>query len=544
MGWQFGRMPERITEDRAAIAFAFGGLYAIGATLLLITLLLPGAPDRSLAAMLTAGALAYGLAGLLLTVGARLPVWALRGVPAIGSLLIAGGLVYAGTDGAAAYGLYFFWVALSVSYFFELRIALLHIAFAVIAFGAATAFGADTPTPAVYAAVLIGTLSVVLALVVVLRSRMDRLIARLEDAARTDSLTGVGNRRAFDERFEEELQRALRRADPLGLVVIDLDGFKRLNDRLGHQAGDEALVAVAALLESGARTIDTVARVGGEEFGVLLPGADAGEGLIVAERLRRSIEDSFDGWSERVTGSCGVAAFPTHGATALELLSAADDALYVAKEGGRNRSAIARRHRPPRQNGDHPEKRPGDGRLAALLAMADEVDRRKGGRIETWRVGLYAAALAREVGMAAERAEQVRLAARLHDVGKISIGLEVLSAAKSLAEEEWQEIKRHPEIGARMLEAAGLDQPGAWVLGHHERLDGSGYPMGLAEDDIPLEARIVSVAEAYAAMQAPRPYRPPLPPEIAQRELQDAAGSQFDPELVDALLRLREPSVG
>jgi putative nucleotidyltransferase with HDIG domain len=152
-------------------------------------------------------------------------------------------------------------------------------------------------------------------------------------------------------------------------------------------------------------------------------------------------------------------------------------------------------------------------------------------------VARYAAMIAREFGLPSERVEQVRLAGILHDVGMVDVPGSILDKPGPLNDEEWETVKRHPAIGAKMLEDHGLDQAGAWVLAHHERPDGLGYPFGLRAGAIPLEARILSVADAYEAMTTSRPYRPPLSRQLARTELIRLSGTRFDGRVVDAFMR-------
>ena len=174
-----------------------------------------------------------------------------------------------------------------------------------------------------------------------LRARLEAAAALLGAAARTDSLTGLPNRRAFDEGLATELERARRDDAPLGLVLVDLDHFKRVNDEHGHEAGDHALRRVAGVLRTATRPFDTSARLGGEEFVLLVPGADGEAAAELAERVRAEVAGHFGHGPVRLTTSCGVASHPRHGETPGALLRAADEALYLAKERGRDRVVVA-----------------------------------------------------------------------------------------------------------------------------------------------------------------------------------------------------------
>ena len=183
-------------------------------------------------------------------------------------------------------------------------------------------------------------------------------------------------------------------------------------------------------------------------------------------------------------------------------------------------------------------------RLAAAMLLAETLDLRDAGTAEHSRtVGQFARDTAAALGLAAARVDRLQAAGVLHDLGKLGIADAILHKPGALDDAEWREMTRHPEIGARILEHAGLRDIAAWVLAHHERLDGRGYPSGLAADEIPLEARVLAVADAYEAMVADRPYRTGLPPETARAELERCAGSQFDPDVVAAFLRVLDRRV-
>jgi putative nucleotidyltransferase with HDIG domain len=178
--------------------------------------------------------------------------------------------------------------------------------------------------------------------------------------------------------------------------------------------------------------------------------------------------------------------------------------------------------------------------LAAVLLLAESLDLRDTGTARhSLTVGELARATALELGLAAERVERIRVAGVLHDLGKLAVPDAILHKPGRLDDAEWREMRRHPEVGARILAHAGLHDIAAWVHAHHERVDGRGYPLELAADDIALEAKILAVADAYEAMIADRPYRAGMDPLAAQDELRECAGTQFDPAVVDAFLRTR-----
>jgi diguanylate cyclase (GGDEF)-like protein/putative nucleotidyltransferase with HDIG domain len=371
-----------------------------------------------------------------------------------------------------------------------------------------------------------------------LGTRDDGLAVRLAETTRTDELTGLLNVRAFRDVLEIEVERARRTEQPLSLLVADLDRLSDVNDHFGRDAGDECLRRCAAVLAASKRKIDVAARVGGEEVAVILPSTDQYGAYVAAERLRGKVKKAFEKSSFAPTVSIGIASFPAHAKTSERLLRAAEQAVRAAKMLGRNRSLIY-----SAEIGAAPSaEREGDldqgGRLAALLALAETVDvRDNGSSRHSQAVARYAAMIAREFGLPSERVEQVRLAGILHDVGMVDVPGSILDKPGPLNDEEWKTVKRHPVIGAKMLEDHGLSEAGAWVLAHHERPDGLGYPFGLRAAAIPLEARILSVADAYEAMTTSRPYRPPLSRQLARTELVRLSGTRFDGRVVDAFMR-------
>jgi two-component system cell cycle response regulator len=369
------------------------------------------------------------------------------------------------------------------------------------------------------------------------RTRIRALRARIAGSSRTDPLTGLFNRRAFEELLEMELDRATRGGRPISVIVGDIDGFRAVNEQHGHAAGDTALQAVAQNALKWKRRIDLAARIGGEEFALLLPETDERGAFIVAERLRRATHRSFVEAAPGVTFSFGVATAPLHAGDAVGLLRAADSATAAAKELGGDRTVIYSDEvaRMLAEMGEHAGE---ELQLATVIALAEALDIRDTGTGQhSHTVGRYAEMMARELGVDEERVERVRLAGVLHDIGKIGISDRVLSKPGPLDADEWQEMYTHPEIGARLLSRPEFDDLRAWILAHHERPDGLGYPHALAGEDIPLEARILAVADAYEAMTADRVYRAALGEAAARAELEAGAGTQFDADVVAAFVR-------
>ena len=350
--------------------------------------------------------------------------------------------------------------------------------------------------------------------------------------ALTDPLTGLGNHRHFHERLQRELARAEQESATLSLCLVDVDDFKRINDRFGHPAGDRVLGQLAARLRQGGESF----RLGGDEFAVLLPGLGERDAALVARSIVERVRATELEQVGEVTVSAGVVTFPVQGVGRDELIRLADSALYWAKEDGKNRArtyeATTLELTQLRQLAEGPGRA---ARYRAATSLAKAVDARDaytGSHSE--RVGELAARIARRLGFEEAQVELTRLAANLHDLGKLAIPEEILRKPGTLDESERLVLQHHPQIGHRMLESLGVEPIADWVLHHHERWDGAGYPDRLRGDEIPLGARIIFVADAWDAMTSERVYRTPLSEREAMDELERCAGSQFDPMVVDA----------
>ena len=351
--------------------------------------------------------------------------------------------------------------------------------------------------------------------------------------ALTDPLTGLGNHRHFHERLERELQTAHERRLPLTLCLVDVDDFKRINDRFGHPAGDRVLSRLATRL----RQTGEAFRLGGDEFALLLPGYDEAAALTAASSVVDRIAALDLDHVGSVTVSAGLAISPQHAGDRDELIRLADSALYWAKEYGKNR---VRAYRPDvielaelKRLASGPDRAARFRAAASLARAVDARDVYTGSHSQ--RVAELAARTARRLGLPDEEVELTRLAASLHDLGKLAIPEEILRKPGPLTEPERIVLERHPQIGFRMLESLGVDPVADWVLHHHERWDGSGYPDGLPGERIPLGARIIFVADAYDAMTSERVYRRRVAPDEAVAELDRCSGTQFDPCIVRAL---------
>jgi diguanylate cyclase (GGDEF)-like protein/putative nucleotidyltransferase with HDIG domain len=516
-----------------------GALFLLsGAVIVPVAILAPHGPDMREALLGVVGGAAALLALLLLAAGDRVPRWAFHPLTVAGSALAT--LAIYGWGGDMTYGpLPYLWIAFFAFYFFSLPAALIHLGVVAGAFAIELAARDLSFTPVAGWLATVGTLLLAGLAIGAIRDRLTTLIEGLTNAARRDPLTELLNRRGFEEVFDVELERARRTESPLSLVVADLDHFKELNDDQGHGAGDEALREVGRAIGTAKRSFDSAARVGGEEFALLAPNSDEHGAYMLAERIRGDIERAFARAPVKLRASFGIATFPLHGQSAEALLRAADQALYAAKRLGRNRSVISSAEVPGILARAPRGQEEGHVELAALLNLAEALDMREtGSTSHCHRVARFSELIARELGLAPDAVEHVRLAGVLHDVGRIGVPDELLRKRGPLTPEEWRVVRSHPAIGARMVETTVFDDIRSWILAHHERPDGLGYPEGNAGDDVPVEARILAVADAYEAMTAERPYRAPLAPDEAARELRRGAGGQFDEQVVEALLRV------
>jgi len=333
-----------------------GLLFAVGSVMTIASIVFPHSPKADIYGFWAIAAGTAMLAMVLLGCCERLPAWSYQGFLAAASLIVSLSLYFNGErHGGPSAGnqVLYLWIALYAGYFFTRMQLLAQLVIVAGAYAATLLIVHPGQVGFTRWFITVGMVSVAGSLVHVLRSRNDDLLARLYGAARTDLLTGLMNRQGFDERFELELERARRSAQPVALVLADIDGFKELNDRFGHPVGDAALAAVGRVAGGAVREIDTMARIGGDEFAAILPATDADGAFELAERLRAEISDLGGDDGESLTMSFGVVEFPRHGQTPETLIHAADRALYEAKALGRNRSIVqsgnsadARRRRP------------------------------------------------------------------------------------------------------------------------------------------------------------------------------------------------------
>jgi diguanylate cyclase (GGDEF)-like protein/putative nucleotidyltransferase with HDIG domain len=541
------RRPQELLAGPAAarpIALAQAYLGAGAAVISALAAILPHPSYFNVAGILAVDATALLWSLWMFRTAGRIPFWLLRVGAALGTVMTSFAVYFSG-DATSGYALFYVWVGLYVFYFpISKRDAMLNVLWAAVNYGVIIAITPIDPpggTNVVVSHLVItfGTLVTAATLLTYLRERVEKLLGRLTDAARTDPLTGLPNRVAFHEVIEGELERAQPEGRPVSVLVLDLDRFKKVNERLGLPAGDRALRGVASLLDESARRMDFVARSGGEEFAIVLPETTQHQAFLFAEELLDKLRATSVAPGMTLRASAGVAVFPDHGTDLATLTAAADRALHAAKALGRDRAVI---YSPEVTNvvGAMSGRRnvEAQAHLATVLSLAEALDQRDSGTAKhSQTVGHLCELMARELGFDDDRVERLRLAGILHDIGKIGVPDSILCKPGPLTPDEMDQMRRHPELGARMLSSSELDDVRGWIQAHHERPDGTGYPKGLTADEIPVEASILAVGDAYEAMTSDRVYRLALGTERAEQELLQNSGTQFSPDVVDAFLR-------
>jgi diguanylate cyclase (GGDEF)-like protein/putative nucleotidyltransferase with HDIG domain len=358
-------------------------------------------------------------------------------------------------------------------------------------------------------------------------------LKRLEEIAITDPLTGLRNHRAFHEKLERSLRKAERSGTPVSVIILDLDKLKAINDNLGHQAGDEQLKLLADAIRATERGTECSYRIGGDEFAVVLDGTRAWNALEFSQRLNNHLAAATPDAGVRV--SAGLAErLVTYEKDAL--VREAGLALVAAKRSG-HAAAIYTPDMETQPTSMEGENAYHTRTLASALALA--VDAKDSyTRSHSQTVSELSALIAGELDFKPAHIEKMRIAGLLHDVGKIGIPDAILNKPAKLTEAEYDVMKTHSALGYDIVLAADMPTEADWIRHHHSRWDGTGYPDHVGGEAIPLESRIIFVADAFEAMTSDRPYRQAPGQQFAINELRANSGTQFDPRVVDAICRV------
>lgn len=392
------------------------------------------------------------------------------------------------------------------------------------------------------------------------------LFETVKKQAVTDPLTELFNRRFFEDAIEREANRALRLNQPFTLIGLDLDHLKNINDTYGHSMGDRAISTIARVILRNARSVDIAARIGGEEFSIILPGIDAKGGVAAAERLRASIEKEPVEGLGHVTASIGVATFIEHTIDLDDLTEMADKAMYEAKEAGRNQVKLAvkeknvswqdvavnafveilEKHRIPFNSAlakdlskklqNRQDNVKGNSAQELLYSVVDTISR---SYAPTTALGAAKAKLslatiiAKRFKLSKAEIDKLKIAVLLYDIGNTLLPDEILNKPAPLTNEEKGKVAEHPILAAREIlkPISTISDVIPIIEHHHENWDGSGYPNKIKGDEIPITSQIILIVDSYFAMTSDRPYRRAYTPEEAVEEIKRQAGKKYSEEL-------------
>jgi len=389
-----------------------------------------------------------------------------------------------------------------------------------------------------------------------------RAVKRLKGRLSTDELTGLCNQKHFLERLEIELKRANRNSSSLGILLFSIDNMAKISAP-GYAAREKAVRHIAQLLSQKTRATDVLARFGDTEFTLTLGGCDLETSLFVAEKFRKLVSDQPDEDLGPVTVSVGIAAYPVHTTNRDELVFLARQAACLAQYGGGDQVStigsdamrtMALKAFSAMLNPEHFQTGPQvasdvAARLEALAgepifspvvqqiveSLASAIDAKdRYTKSHSEEATIYAEALGKACELPEKQLELVKMAAKLHDLGKIGVPEQILRKPGPLNDEEWQIMREHPTLGAKILQPIeSLAELVPIVQCHHERWNGSGYPAGLTGTQIPLGARLIAVIDSYHAIISERPYKKAMPVSYALEQLRNQAGTNFDPDLIE-----------
>jgi diguanylate cyclase (GGDEF)-like protein/putative nucleotidyltransferase with HDIG domain len=375
-----------------------------------------------------------------------------------------------------------------------------------------------------------------------------RLYAKAEKKARIDELTGLLNRRSLDEEIDSEISRHSRYGGVFSLAILDLDNFKSYNDSYGHLSGDKLLRQAGQVIKGAIRSADHAFRYGGDEFALLLPQTDSDAAYQVVERVREKVAKELDSGNISITTSIGLASWPDDGISHTDIIAAADVTLYRAKRSGGNQSLCASGPPSPLEFTEtvaDVDDIIDNKTLSVIYALSETVDSRCYYTYNhSKKVAEYTLTLAKALKLETAEMSKLEACALLHDVGKINISEAIMNHTGQLTGEEREIFEAHPDLGADIACRIPQLSPCAdGIRHHHEWYDGSGYPDGLKGDDIPLEARILAIADAFTNMTSEKADSETLTHEHALNELKQGAGTQFDPYLVERFVGIYEKNI-
>lgn len=367
-------------------------------------------------------------------------------------------------------------------------------------------------------------------------------IEELKDLANIDGLTSVYNHRFFQDTLKEKIKSCEKDNNSISMVFIDIDYFKNYNDLYGHQCGDNVLRTIGTLLKNSVRKDDIVARYGGEEFVIILPNTNEKDATVLAENIRKNIEETyFEGEENQPTGkltvSMGISVYPEKAKNDIELIKSADDALYKAKFFNKNRIETYTSILDELKKNIEEEHLDLITSIKTLISVINAKDRYTYGHIE--RVVFYCKLLSDKLKLSEEEKKSFIYGAYMHDIGKINIAQEVLIKKMPLNDEEWKLLQEHPASGVEIIRPVkSLHNIIPMILYHHEKYDGTGYPLKLKGEDIPYYARALTVVDSFDAMTSDRPYNKRKTYLEGIDELRRCSGSHFDPKIVEAFIEV------